>query len=318
MPEKKKTTKKKTATNSKSNNAKNVKKGAKSNTTSKAKKSVKDDVKEVKEVSEVRRRKKRNPDSVTNQIIPYVFGLLAFSVAFCLIVPAKAGSIGRLVQAVLCSLFGWGAVIVPILLLIQAFTWRKDIEADSLGLKWISVLFSTVSLSVIIHVLTVTEELMSLNVVTLWTSGGAWSGGGLVGGFIAALFVKGIDKILTLCIFIPTFLIFAIFSFGLTPHAFLGLVKEKLRERRERRYEEYEEYEENEEDEKVWHSIREKEKLKIDETVYEEEVQESPVDMAAYDAAVRDKKKSKVDVDLEDEPPFDPDVPLDELAESVK
>ena len=320
MPEKKKTTKKKTATNSKSNNAKNVKKGAKSNTTSKAKKSVKDDVKEVKEVGEVRRRKKRNPDSVTNQIIPYVFGLLAFSVAFCLIVPAKAGSVGRLVQAVLCSLFGWGAVIVPILLLIQAFTWRKDIEADSLGLKWISVLFSTVSLSVIIHVLTATEELMSLNVVTLWTSGGAWSGGGLVGGFIAALFVKGIDKILTLCIFIPTFLIFDIFLFGLTPHAFLGLVKEKLRERRERRYEEYEEYEENEDDEKVWHSIREKEKLKIDETVYEEEVQESPVDMAVYDAAMRDKKKkkSKVDVDLEDEPPFDPDVPLDELAESVK
>ena len=305
MPEKKKTTTKKKS----SSGSKAVKKGAKKETAQKTKAAVKDDNKEVK------KRKKRNPDSLFNQIFPYVLGLIAFSVAFCLIAPAKAGVVGKTVQVLVCSLFGCGAAIVPFLILTQAFTWKKDVESDSIGFKWISVLFSLVSFSVVLHVLTATEELMSLNVVTLWARGSTWSGGGLIGGFIAALFVKGIDKILTLCIFIPTLLVFVIFLFGLTPHAFIMLVKEKIQERREMRYEEYEE-----DDEKVWHSIREKEKLKIDESVYEEDNKKTTVDMAVYEDVLKSKKKknSKVDVELEDEPPFDPDVPLDELVESVK
>ncbi len=299
MPENKKTTKKPTT------NGKNVKKNSKAGASSKTKAPAKE------ENNNIRKRKKRNPNSLLNQILPYVLGLASFAIAFCLIAPAKAGVIGRTVQVLLCSLFGCGAAIVPFLVLTQSFTWKRDVETDSVGFKWLSVLFSLISFSVVIHVLTATEELLNMNVVTLWAKGGAWSGGGLVGGFIASLFMKGIDKTLTLCIFIPTLLVFVIFLFGLTPHAFMLLVKEKLRERRERRYE-------YEEDEKVWHSIREKDKLKIDESVYEDDEKKSPVDMAVYDEAVRAKKNSKVDVELEDEPPFDPDVPLDELAESVK
>ncbi len=301
MPANKKTTKKSTT------NGKTVKKSSKTDASSKTKAPSKE------ENNNIRKRRKRNPDSLFNQILPYVLGLAAFAIAFCLIAPAKAGVIGRTVQVLLCSLFGCGAAIVPFLVLTQSFTWKRDVETDSVGFKWLSVLFSLISFSVVIHVLTATEELLNMNVVTLWARGGSWSGGGLIGGFIASLFMKGIDKTLTLCIFIPTLLVFVIFLFGLTPHAFILLVKEKLRERRERRYE-------YEEDEKVWHSIREKDKLKIDESVYEDDEKKSPVDMAVYDEAVRAKKKknSKVDVELEDEPPFDPDVPLDELAESVK
>ncbi len=302
MAGKKKTTKKSTTDNN------NVKKGAKSAASAKSKVPAKDENKEVK------KRRKRNPDSLLNQVLPYVLGLIAFSIAFCLVAPAKAGAIGKTVQVLLCSLFGCGAAVVPLLVLTQAFTWKRDVESDSVGFKWLSVLFSLVSFSVVIHVLTASEELLNLNVVTLWARGGTWSGGGLVGGFLASLFIKGIDKTLTLCIFIPTLLVFVIFLFGLTPHAFIMLVKEKIRERREMRYEEYEE------DEKVWHSIREKEKLKIDESVYEDDDKKYPVDMSVYEDALKAKKKknSKVDVELEDEPPFDPDVPLDELAESVK
>jgi len=44
------------------------------------------------------------------------------------------------------------------------------------------------------------------------------------------------------------------------------------------------------------------------------------VDMTAYDAAVseRERKKNEVNVAIDDKPPFDPDVPLDELAKDVR
>ena len=249
-----------------------------------------------------------NPDSILNQILPYVWGLLGFAVAFCLIFTAHSGFIGmKLVKPLLCGLFGVGAFSVPILIIIQAFLWKKDIETDTVFFKVLSSLFVLVSLSVSLH--TIFTAAATLNPATLWTDGNALKGGGVIGGFLSSLFVKGIDKPLTLCIFIPLLLVFTTFIFGLTPATAFVAIKNMLRESRDR-------FEED--TQKVWHSPKDKKRLTIDESALEPDNSSVSVDMTAYDDALREKERRKNIENTESaDEPFNPDVPLDELAQDV-
>ncbi len=261
-----------------------------------------------------KKKKSGNPDSIINQILPYVWGLMAFAVAFCLIFTENSGFIGKtIIRPVLCGFFGCGAAIVPVLILIQAVLWRKSIESDTVLFKLISSLCVLVSLSVIIHIAFTPKETLTAIPATLWDDGYFWIGGGVIGGVLGTLFVVGVDKALTFCIFIPLLLVFLTFVFGMTPSTAFQYFKQKIRENRDK-------IEEYDEEQKVWHSIRDKKKLKIDDSAYEIDDESSVVDMSAYDEAVKEKsrKKKEVDIELEDKPPFNPDVPLDELAESVK
>ena len=255
----------------------------------------------------VREKKERDPDSIVNQILPYLWGLLAFCIAFCLLFTVKSGFIGKIiVKPILCGLFGWGAAVVPFLICIRAFLWKKDIETDTVLFKFIASLFVVISMSVIIHVIATSADAMTFSPKTLWTNGMAWKGGGVIGGFLGGLFVAGIDKPLTLCIFIPMTLIFTTFVFGFTPSSAFVALKEKVRESRDR-------LEEFEEEQKVWHSIRDKKKLKISDEVYEPDTKHGEVDMSDYDDAVRRKAENKNKENAEETAQsFDPDVDLGE------
>ncbi|MBR5323169.1 MAG: DNA translocase FtsK [Clostridia bacterium] len=255
-----------------------------------------------------KQRKENNPNSIINQILPYVWGLLGFAICFCLIFTAHSGFIGmKIVKPVLCGLFGIGAFSVPVLIIIQAFLWKKDIETDTVFFKVLSSLFVLVSFSVALH--TIFTPASTINPATLWTDGNSWKGGGVIGGFISSLFVMGIDKPLTLCIFIPLLLVFATFIFGLTPASAFAAIRGKICEGRDR-------FEED--TEKVWHSPKDKKKLTIDESALEPETTAAPVDMTAYDDALKEKERKKnLEAEENSDEPFNPDVPLDELAEDV-
>ena len=255
-----------------------------------------------------KQRKENNPNSILNQILPYVWGLLGFAIAFCLIFTAHSGFIGmKIVKPLLCGLFGVGAVSVPFLIVLQAFLWKKDIETDTVFFKVLSSLFVLVSFSVALH--TIFTPAASLNPATLWTDGLDWKGGGVIGGFIASLFVMGIDKPLTLCIFIPLLLVFTTFIFGLTPASAFVCIKNMLRDGKDK-------FEED--TQKVWHSPKDKRKLTIDESALEPENSAVSVDMTAYDDALREKERKKnIEAEEHSDEPFNPDVPLDELAEDV-
>lgn len=253
-----------------------------------------------------RQKKENNPNSILNQILPYVWGLLGFAIAFCLIFTANSGFIGmKIVKPLLCGLFGVGAASIPLLIIIQAFLWKKDVETDTVFFKVLSSLFVLISFSVTLH--TIFTATPTLNPATLWTDGLAWKGGGVIGGFVSSLFVMGIDKPLTLCIFIPLLLVFTTFIFGLTPISAFISIKNMLRDGKDR-------FEED--TQKVWHSPKDKRKLTIDESALEPD--NVPVDMTAYDDALKEKERRKnLESEESGDEPFNPDVPLDELAEDV-
>jgi len=251
-------------------------------------------------------KKERNPNSIWNLIIPYLWGLLAFAIAFCLLFPTYAGFLGNtIVQPLLCGLFGFGAITVPFLIIIQALFWKKDVISDTLFWKAVSAAFVLVSFSVVAHTIATPAE--SLNVAKLWSDGTNWSGGGAIGGFIAALFQNIMAKPLTLCIFLPLLVIFVTFLFGLTPATAFKKIKEKIREGKDRMAVDAE---------KVWHSPKDKAKLTIDESALEPENDRAPVDTTAFDAALKEKERLRNHDEQTDEP-FNPDVPLDDLAEQV-
>ena len=257
-------------------------------------------------------KKKGNPNSLANQVLPYVFILLAFAVAFCLIFTEHSGFIGKtIVKPLLCGLFGWGAAIAAPLILIQAILWKKSIETETAMLKLISSLFILVSFSIIIHSLTVPEDQL---MTKLWANGNSWIGGGFIGGLISALCLKGIGKALTLCIFIPIAIIFTTFVLGYTPYTAFMALKDKLREGKER-------IEEYEEEQKVWHSIKDKKKLKINEEALEPEDASTPVDMTAYDEAVKEREKKRKEMEngvaVNEQENFNPDISLEQLAKEV-
>ncbi|MBE6671029.1 MAG: DNA translocase FtsK [Ruminococcaceae bacterium] len=109
--------------------------------------------------------------------------------------------------------------------------------------------------------------------------------------------------------------IFSTFIFGLTPFSAIVFIRNKIREGKDK----LNSYEIDYEEEKVWHSPKDKRKLKIDESALLPDEQHSPVDLSAYDEALRERqrKKEELDVALTDEPPFNPDVALDDLAADV-
>ena len=147
-----------------------------------------------------RKQRDKNPNSIINQILPYIWGLLAFAVAFCLIFTTHSGFIGKsIVKPLFCGLFGAGALIIPILICIQAFLWKKNIETDTVLLKLISSACVLVSLTIVIHVIFTPKPDITANIKDLWANGQSMKGGGIIGGLVAALFIAGIDKPLTLC-----------------------------------------------------------------------------------------------------------------------
>lgn len=262
-------------------------------------------------------KKPGNPNSILNQILPFILGLLAFVVAFCLIATKYSGFIGKnIVCPLLCGLFGLGAASVPFLILIQAILWKKSIETQSVLLKLISSLFVLVSFSVITHVITNPD----IKFTELWSKGIEWTGSGIIGGGLAKLFVAGIDKALTLCIFIPLMLIFTTFLFGLTPITAITFIKNKIIELKNQSSEQRDLN--IQEEPKVWHSIRNKKNLKISNETFEEEKIEPDcftVDMAAFDEAMKKRNEMEIDISIEDDkPPFDQDAKDEKAKEAVK
>ncbi|MBR5314662.1 MAG: DUF87 domain-containing protein [Clostridia bacterium] len=205
-------------------------------------------------------------------------------------------------------MLGWGSIMIAPMIIVIAFLWRKSIEDDSLTLKTVSFFIILVSFAVIIHSFATSEAQLTLNLKQLWKDGNAWTGGGVLGGFIAAFLIKSIGKILTLCIFIPLTLIFVTFLCGYTPYTAFMAIKDKLSHAKEV-------IEEYEGEPKVWHSPRDKKKLTINEEALEPEELEPKepeiiVDSAVFDEAIKDlENATKNETDSE--------VALDELVEKV-
>ena len=172
-----------------------------------------------------------DPSMMRHQLMPYILGLIALFLVICYIVSDSTGFIGGFLKNALFGLFSLGAWIVPLLLVNAGIFWKRDVAAGSLGYKTVFSLICLIFISVLIHAFT--RESESFNVALLYQNGIKHIGGGVIGGLIGNLLLRGFGFAGTLIFSIALILLFGIFLFGMTPHMFASYIFAGIRQWRE-------------------------------------------------------------------------------------
>ena len=99
----------------------------------------------------------KRENTILTQLFPGILILISLLIALSLLIPDRMGGLGPIVKNTLYGLFSHGAVIVPILIFIGAFFWRRDHENHAVWYKVIFAFFLTVFVSVLLYVFTGSE-----------------------------------------------------------------------------------------------------------------------------------------------------------------
>ena len=189
-----------------------------------------------------------------HQVMPYFLIVLAiFSVICFLLIDVfpgvkeeyGVGSLGRHVRNFFCGVFGFGAFFVPVILAILAFTWNRAVEKGNLLSKILYALFSTVSISTLMHVIyaTITRNAVGAagtfgqRVSELYRAGIALHGGGVIGGSLGELCRYGLGLTGSVIVTVSFTFIFFVFLLGLTPSYVVTSVRYRVKIAAEKRAE---------------------------------------------------------------------------------
>lgn len=176
------------------------------------------------------------------QIFPGLLVLAALLIALSLFIPESMGGMGPFFRNGLFGLFSGGAVLVPVLIFIGAFFWKRDLENNAVWYKIIFAVLLILSVSVLLYVFTggnMIEQKID-DVAYFYEQGKQLSGGGAAGGLIGMLLCRLIGTVGTVIVSIVLVLLFGIFYIGLTPYIIYLNIAYRIHERKERMQEEAE------------------------------------------------------------------------------
>ena len=220
----KETTKKKTAPVGK------AKAGGKTYKKAPAKKTVQKAPKEA--VSREKREKKvKAPKGLWTQLLPYVFLLCAVSLIACLLL-RNVGVVGGAIKSILFGLFSGAAYTLPLYMLLAAVLWRSDAENGILPWKIVCYSVTFVLTTVLMHFLAGGADTFSP--AQQYTAGLARVGGGVVGGTLGVLMMRGFGEVLSLILLFALAFLFVLLMFGITPRGLWILIAYKIKMRREK------------------------------------------------------------------------------------
>ncbi len=167
--------------------------------------------------------------------------LLTLLGLFCgaaLLFAAQTGTVGLALHNLLLGLFGCAAYVVPVLLLIEAAFFKKDVEYHAMPHKCIFGLLLLAFVGVLFHCGVRGDDALYAEgfvdtVGVLWESGKAGMGGGLIGGALCWL-LSWTGIVGTLIISIPAVVLLALFFVGMTPKSLYITVLYKIYKYREK------------------------------------------------------------------------------------
>ncbi len=203
--------------------------------------------KNTKKPKEHEKKKKNNTpyetdpiDLPIHQILPYLIGAFSLFVAFCLLFKDLTGWVGIAFRWLLFGCFGSSSFVIPILLIILAFFWRKQLRKGTKSLIKFAIFQSLffVFLSALLHLWSGGSMGDGLGVGLigrLWSDGQALKGTGLLGGLLGALLYSLTGSVGTHIIGISALLIFGLFMFGLTPYSIYVYIAYAIHEAKERK-----------------------------------------------------------------------------------
>ncbi|MBQ2708425.1 MAG: DUF87 domain-containing protein [Clostridia bacterium] len=173
-----------------------------------------------------------DPNRMRHQLAPYIFVIAAIFLVVSYLIADSTGFVGGFLKNSMFGLFSSAAWAIPFLLVNMAIFWKRDVEAGSVGYKvTFSVLVATFA-SVLVHAFALHGGKMAetFHVVELFKSGCEHIGGGIFGGYLGNLLLRGFGFAGTLILSCALLLLFGIFLFGMTPHMFVVYIFTGIRD----------------------------------------------------------------------------------------
>ncbi|MCL2213004.1 MAG: FtsK/SpoIIIE domain-containing protein [Oscillospiraceae bacterium] len=183
-------------------------------------------------------KKKSSQPSVWSNIAPFVLGILAVFIAWCLIAPDTSGFVGRGVRGLLTGLLSHAAFAVPLVLALAAVFWRGDQEARRVHLRVINSVIFVCLLAVVSYTFVPAqydgETLRSLwSPAQLYTSGrNELRGGGIIGGLLGGLIFLAL-RWASLVVVVPGLIISGLLVFKIMPTDAFSWAVAKIKSRHE-------------------------------------------------------------------------------------
>ena len=177
--------------------------------------------------------KQSSEPSFVNQAVPYLMAVLAVLIAVCVIM--GEGTVGGTIRDVLTGLFAGAAYALPVFILIRTFLWKRDVSEGQNTGRNICTVIVFILLAALLHTLGGGET--TFDIKTHYADGMDLVGGGVVGGVIGLLLVKGFGKVCTLIIIFAAMILLSLYIAGVTPRGVYIYVAYKIKFASERREE---------------------------------------------------------------------------------
>ena len=169
--------------------------------------------KKKKEKKEKKPRTPPSPDAVIHQILPIVFVALAALLGVCIYTAMDVGALGAFLSSLFGGLFGKGAYVIPVWILLSAILWRTDIRADAVGKRQSFGLALIVVASVLAYTFGMPEAYASA-LGDFYRLGGEGVGGGVIGGLLGYTLDFAVSTVGTVIVCAAILLVFFFLGYG--------------------------------------------------------------------------------------------------------
>ncbi len=175
--------------------------------------------------------KRSDENSFLSQLTPYILAAVAVLLAVCVIV--DEGVVGRGIRDVLAGLFGTAVYVLPLLLLVRCLFWNRDREEGRGGIRTLCTAILAILAAMLSHILGGGYE--SLDARVHYQAGADLWGGGVIGGVLGELLLRGFGRVFSLIVLFAAVVLLALYIIGVTPRGvavFLAYHLDRILEKR--------------------------------------------------------------------------------------
>lgn len=172
-----------------------------------------------------------------HQFVPLFLILAAVFVVISYIVVEKSGFFGKIIQTVFYGIFGRGAFVIPVLLVIAAINWQKYVANRTIGLNMLLFVLTILLASSFLQLINLSMNNAAsgdwaVNVVDLFKDGMdclKQNNGGLVGGLIGVLLWNVFGSVGSYIVVVTVILVLVLSLFGATPVTVVTFIRYKIK-----------------------------------------------------------------------------------------
>lgn len=192
---------------------------------------------------------RHDPTSRFNIAMPYILTALAIFLGLCLYARG-CGLAGDIVRFLFLSFFSYASYLFPVILLVYAVIWRREVGKKRLGRRTAFLMITLLLVLSLLYILTLPRDVIAGNVPReeILLDGGSYFnyaapkpvGGGFLGSLVGWILYRLVGPVMTIVLAALAVLLYGIFGFGFSPDAIVtGIVRyfQKLHKKHDERRE---------------------------------------------------------------------------------